>query len=155
MDDTRMRKTGIILGIVAITAFGLAGHAHAGLIEITPETPNPNDSGTANTNAFGSDAIVSVGYSAYTYSYQSDFGGLNSGTGAAVAVDDSLTGNTLVMTFTAAAGSTVTIKSFNLAQYTDNTDEVDISILGGDISYSLTGEVPAGGAGNTRPTRRM
>lgn len=136
----------IILALIALTLPGLSGNARAALIEFGPSTADPNDTGSANTNAFGSDSVVSVGYSAYTYNYPSGYGGLNSGTGAGVYSDND--SSTLVMTFTATAGSTVTLNSFNLAQYADSSDAVDISVTGGGSPFTVTDTTPAGGTGN-------
>jgi len=57
------------------------------------------------------------------------------------------------MSFTAAAGYTVTLDSFNPAQYSTSDDSVDISVTGGTSSYSLT-DTPAGGLATLPYTRR-
>ena len=106
---------------------------------------NPNATASANTGAYGSDANVSVGYSAYTYSYGDYYGGLGNGSGGAIYSDDSPYSE--AMTFFADPGYTVTLNSFDLAQYyTSNC--VSISVTGGTSSYSLT-STPAGGDGFT------
>jgi hypothetical protein len=130
--------------ILSVLAF--AGVARASTIEFTPSSSDPNGGGTANTGAYGSTANVSVGYSPYVYAYASGYGGLDGGTGAAI-YSDNYSPNIFAMTFTAAAGYTVTLDSFNLAQYTTSMDSVDITVTGGSSTYMLT-DTPAGGTGN-------
>nr|WP_294523969.1 PEP-CTERM sorting domain-containing protein [uncultured Rhodopila sp.] len=140
-----MRKT-VVAALLALGLQGFVGTARAGVIEFGPTTDDPNATGSANTGAYGSDAVVSVGYSAWTYNYASGYSGLNSGSGAGIYSDND--SSTEVLTFTAAAGYTVTLASFDLAQYTTHSDSVDISVTGGASSYSLTG-TPAGGSSFT------
>lgn len=133
--------------VVALAVLGLAASARgATIIEFIPTTASPNITASANTGAYGSNASVSVGYSGYTYNYTTGYGGLDSGSGDAIYSDN--TAETLAMTFTAAPGYTVTLVSFNLAQYTTNNLAVNISVTGGASSYSLTATTPAGGTGN-------
>ena len=91
-----------------------------------------------------------MGYSAYTYNYSYGYGGLNGGTGDGLYSDtyDYTTDKYIeTMTFTAAAGYTVTLDSFNLAQYYGGYNQVAISLTGGSTPYSLT-DTPLGGTGN-------
>jgi len=130
---------------LALIVLSFAASAHGGTIEFTPSTASPNASASDNTDAYGSDANVSVGYSAYTYNYASGYGGLDSGSGDGIYSDNSP--YTETMTFTAAPGYNVTLDSFNLAQYSDSDVSVDISVTGGASLYSLA-DTPAAGAGN-------
>jgi hypothetical protein len=133
--------------VLALAVLGFAANARGGVIEFGSTTADPNDLGSANTGAYGSDANVSVGYSAYTYNWTpGGYGGLDGGTGIGVYSDNNA--ETLVMTFTAATGYTVTLDSFDLAQYTTSVEMVNISVTGGTPAYSLTAQTPAGGGTN-------
>jgi MYXO-CTERM domain-containing protein len=131
---------------LAVAVLSLTASARGGTIEFGTATASPNTTASANTGAYGSDANVSVGYSVYTYNYSHSYGGLDSGSGDAIYSDNS-PGYELDMTFTAAAGYTVTLDSFNLAQYSTDDYSVNISVTGGASSYSLT-DTPPGGSGN-------
>jgi hypothetical protein len=141
------RRCSIVLGFLAF-----AGIARAGTIEFTPSSSDPNDGATANTGAYGSTANVSVGYSPYVYAYSHGYGGLDGGTGAAI-YSDNYTPNIFAMTFTAAPGYTVTLDSFNLAQYSIDSYQVDISISGGSSPYNVI-DTPTGGRGTSARTRQ-
>jgi hypothetical protein len=125
----------------------VTGVAHATTITFTASTPDPNGTGSSITGGYGSDANVSVGYSPSVYTYASGYGTL-AGTGAA-AYDDN-TDETLTMTFTAAAGYTVTLNSFDLAAYEEyNTPgyynyPTDITVTGGATTYTNNGSYPDG-----------
>jgi hypothetical protein len=125
---------------LALAVLSFAASARASIV-FAPSTASPNTTASANTGAYGSDANVSVGYSAYTYNYPNGYGGLDSGTGAGIYSDSSP--YTEVMTFTANPGYTVTLNSFDLATYDAITESVNISVTGGATPYSLTGATPS------------
>ncbi len=147
---------GFALPLAALLAF--AGIARADTtLEFSTDGGDPNDTGSSITAGYGSNAPgtpdVTVGYSPYLYNFSHGYGGLGGGTGFAVYSDNSDNYGGVpsyygVFTFTAALGHTVTLESFNLAQYTTSSDQVDISVTGGSSSYSLTNVTPAGGTGN-------
>ncbi len=141
-----MTKTRSLSSISLALIFAFAGIAHATVIEFTPSSASPNTTGTANAGAYGSDSHVSVGYSPYVYSYPSGYATLDGGTGAAIYSDsyNSADGTyDLTMTFTAAAGYTVTLNSFELATFDGLSEADNISVTGGTSAYSVTGVTPS------------
>ena len=123
--------------------------------------PNPTDT-YFPSNGYGSNAPgtpdITVQYSADLFYWdpaaQNNLGyaGLGGGTGSAVYSNYSDTGYSAIFRFEATApGTTVTLDSFNLAQYDDWGAQVKIYafVSGGSPYFYLSGETPAGGTGFT------
>ena len=145
----------LFLRSAAIFLFGLT-QAQAGSTTLEFNTdPNPTNT-FFPSNGYGSNATgtpdVTVQYSRNLY-LSGIYGGLGNGSGNAVYSGYSGNGHTAFFHFEATApGTSVTLDSFNLAQYYDTTDQkVDIyAFVPGDTPYYyLSGETPAGGTGFT------
>jgi hypothetical protein len=128
--------------LAGVIACGAAGAARANVIEFTSTTPNPNSTGTANTGAFGSDANVSVSYSPYMYNWTAGSYGTIDGTGIAV-YSDSSPGYVGVITFTGLNGYTITLNSFDLANWDGYSATGNVSVTGGQTTYNLPGQTPS------------
>ena len=121
---------------IAVALLSFAGIARAGstTIQFSPTSGDPNDTSSTITAGYGSNAPgtpdVTVGYSPYLYNDSGGYGGLGGGTGDAVYTENyTYSGGVYyyvtAITFTAAPGDQVTLDSFNLAQYSTYSDQVE------------------------------